>query len=70
MKDTKQIGDVSTAMVMAALLRKRQNILIPFGDRQRYDLVIESGGSFMTVQCKTVRFDGEYVVFNLYSVVR
>lgn len=71
MKDTKQTGDVSTAMILAALLRAGKNVLIPFGDRNKYDLVIEDSGKFIRIQCKTGRTDlyGS-IKFNLYSVVR
>lgn len=40
-------------MVLAALLRAGLVVLVPFGDNQRYDLVIDDGGRFYRVQCKT-----------------
>lgn len=40
-KDTKLVGDVAVAMILAALLKRGQNVLLPFGDRHPYDLVIE-----------------------------
>lgn len=70
MKDTKQIGDTSTAMVVAALLQAGHTVLTPFGDRHRYDLVIELSSGFKKVQCKTGRSIRGSIVFNLYSVVR
>ena len=30
-------------------------MLQPFGDNQRYDLVVEDGGKFLRIQCKTGR---------------
>lgn len=50
---TKQIGDISEAMVAAVLLRSGRVILKPIGDNQRYDLVIDNNGKFLRVQCKT-----------------
>lgn len=56
MKNTKLVGDVSEAKVTAALLAKGKVVLTPFGDNQRYDLVIhENGETFSTIQCKTGR---------------
>ena len=43
-------------MILAALLRAGKVVLQPFGDNQRYDLVIDAGdGKFLRVQCKTAR---------------
>jgi hypothetical protein len=70
MKDTKLVGDVSTAMILSSLLRMKRNVLLPFGDRHRYDLVIETDGTFLRVQCKTGRLEDGCIVFNCYSVVK
>ena len=48
----KSIGEVS-AVVMAEFLKAGFPVLLPFGDSQRYDLVVEAGGRFLRVQCKT-----------------
>lgn len=69
-KDTKQIGDVAVAMVLAALLRSGKNVLTPFGDRHSYDLVTEEGGLFTRIQCKSALRKGDSIRFNLCSVVR
>lgn len=53
--NTKTIGDLSEAMVFAALLRAGKVVLHPFGDNQRYDLVIDEKGIFKRVQVKTGR---------------
>jgi hypothetical protein len=65
--DTKAIGEVSEAMVAAALLRTGHAILKPFGDNQRYDLVIESAGKFDRVQCKTGRLKNGVIKFKTCS---
>jgi len=51
----KKTGERSEGMVLAALLRAGKVVLQPFGDNQRYDLVIDEGGTFVRVQCKTAR---------------
>lgn len=54
--NTKSIGEHSQLMLMAALLRNGFPILMPYGDNQRYDLVIDTPEGFKRVQCKTGRF--------------
>jgi hypothetical protein len=41
---------------------------MPFGNNQRYDLVLDLGGSFVRVQCKTGRLRDGCVVFRAQSV--
>ena len=61
--DTKRIGDVSQLMVEAALLVKGYSVLVPIGDNDRYDFVIEKDGDFKKVQCKTGRIKSGAVRF-------
>ncbi len=56
---------------MAALLRANRAVLRPWGDNQRYDLVIDEGdGRFSRVQCKTGKLDksGSSLTFPTRSV--
>jgi hypothetical protein len=50
---TKVAGDTTEAVVMAEFVKAGFPVLIPFGENHRYDLVIEAGGRFLRVQCKT-----------------
>lgn len=68
MKNTTAIGDISVAMITAALLRAQYVVLRPFGDGLKYDLVIEKDGEFKKVQCKTAVYKKETIKFNGYSV--
>lgn len=63
------VGEVSEGMVLAALLRARKVVLQPFGNNQRYDLVVEEDGRFLRIQCKTgrVKKNGSVLVFNACS---
>lgn len=68
--NTKDIGEQSEGMVMAALLRQGKVILKPWGDNRRYDLVIDMGnGVFWRVQCKTAKLDptGQVLKFKPYT---
>jgi len=53
--DPKTIGERSEGMILAALLRAGKVVLSPFGDNQRYDLVVDEDGTFIRIQCKTGR---------------
>ena len=60
----KAIGEHSQAYVLAKLLEIGYNVLTPYGDNTRYDLVIEDAdGKFWRIQCKTGRSNGEYMNF-------
>lgn len=48
-------GDATEAAIIAELKRRGMVVLTPFGDNQRYDLVIDEGGEFRRVQIKTAR---------------
>lgn len=66
--NTKQKGDIAEAQVIAALLKAGKNVLMPFGDRNRYDCVLEEDGRFERIQVKTGRRKGQSLQFNSYSV--
>ena len=50
---TKAVGERTEAIVLAELLKAGYVVLLPFGDNQRYDMVIEENGIFKRIQCKT-----------------
>jgi hypothetical protein len=51
--NTKQIGDTSEAMILAALIKRGYTVSIPFGDNDPYDLVVETDRGLHRVQVKT-----------------
>ncbi len=55
-------------MVLARLVQVYPQVLIPFGENQRYDLLIEDGDLFIRVQCKTGRLRDGAIRFNACSV--
>jgi hypothetical protein len=63
----KGIGEKSEAQILALLLKHEFNVLIPFGDNQRYDFVIENSGAFIRVQCKTGRLNKGCIEFSTCS---
>lgn len=55
MSSPKAIGDLAVAKVLGSLLKSGCAILLPFGDSQRYDLVLDQSGHLSKVQCKNGR---------------
>ena len=64
MANTKDVGERSEAQVLAALLKLGKVVLMPYGDNQRYDFVVEDGGEFIRVQCKTGKLKDGRVNFD------
>lgn len=63
----KQIGEQTEAVLMAKLLLRGETVLRPFGDNQRYDMVLDKGGIFVRIQCKTGRLKKGCITFATYS---
>lgn len=63
----KQIGERSEGMVLCRFLQLNWIVLMPFGDNQRYDFVIERGNGFEKVQVKTARLRNGAVEFCPFS---
>ena len=66
--DPKSKGERSEGAVLAALLKKGYVVLLPFGDNQRYDLVVDSPAGFQRIQCKTGKITGGAIAFSTCSV--
>lgn len=49
----KAIGEISEGVILAALLKRGKRVLLPFGNNQRYDMVIDDDGEFIRAQVKT-----------------
>jgi hypothetical protein len=66
-KNTKAIGEISEMMVTAALIKDGHIVLKPYGDNQRYDLVIDVEGQFKRIQVKTAQKTGSGFAFSTAS---
>jgi hypothetical protein len=67
MQHPKAVGDRTTLAAMLALYQAGYEVLMPFGENTRYDLVIDDGRTFARVQCKTGRLRGGAVRFAVCS---
>jgi len=69
---TKDAGGKSEGAVMAALLKLGKKVLLPVGENQPYDLVVDDDGErFIRIQCKTahrVRNCNDVIMFNACSI--
>ena len=68
MRNTSHTGEVSRTQVIAALTLHGKIVLLPLSDYQKYDLVVDDGGRFLRVQCKTGKLVNGAVVFYPCSV--
>ena len=50
--NTKQKGDIIELKIILALTKLGFTVLIPYGDHNRYDCVVETNGKFFRIQCK------------------
>jgi hypothetical protein len=62
------VGTRTEATILSELLRRGYQVLLPFGQNQRYDLVLDAEGSFLRVQCKTGRLRNGCIEFSARSV--
>lgn len=64
----KAIGERSEGIVLAELMKLGCVVLLPFGNNQRYDLVVDEEGTFVRVQVKTCWWKNGCVGFKTNSV--
>lgn len=60
-------GELTEAILLAALVRKGFAVSIPFGNNQRYDFILDDGTALTRVQCKTGWIAKGCVVFQTAS---
>lgn len=65
--DSKRKGNLSEAEALAKLLRCGYKVSLPFGDCERYDMILDDGYKLSKVQCKTGRIRDGCIIFNTYS---
>jgi hypothetical protein len=66
--NTSRKGDIAEAKVLTKFLTLSWSVSIPFGDNDRYDLILDKGdGKLHRIQVKKGRLIDGAVVFNVYS---
>lgn len=66
--NTKDTGNLAESKFLAKFIELDYNVLQPFGDNCKYDLVIEKNGKFSRVQIKHARIHKGKVVIENRSV--
>ncbi len=66
-RNTKQTGDETEARIIAALIEYDYSVSIPFGDNDRYDLIVDTESGLRRVQYKTGWVEDEVVRFKTAS---
>jgi hypothetical protein len=61
--NTKAVGERTEGVLLAHLLKLGKSVALPFGNNQRYDLVVDDGDKLLKAQCKTGRMKNGCVVF-------
>jgi hypothetical protein len=61
------VGLRTEAAILAELVRRGYNVLVPFGTNQRYDLVMDLDGEFIRAQCKKGRLRNGVIRFGARS---
>lgn len=59
-------GDHAELRVQSLLKRYRWNVLVPFSESQKYDIVAERNGEFVRIQVKSSVYDDTSVTFPCY----
>ena len=64
-QDTKLIGDITELKCQTAFLELGYEVLVPIGDRCRYDFVATDGKEYIRVQCKTAHSTDNGATFEI-----
>lgn len=65
--NTKQTGDETEARIIAAFIAEGYSVSVPFGDNDKYDLVLDTGDQLLRIQCKTGWIEDDVVRFKTAS---
>jgi len=49
----KQKGEITEAIILAKFIERGEVVLLPWGDNQRFDMVLYRNNKFIRIQCKT-----------------
>ncbi len=67
MANPKAIGETTEAVILAHLIQRGDSVSLPFGNNQRYDMIVDRRGKLIKAQCKTGRLRNGVVVFKVSS---
>lgn len=65
--NSKAKGERSEIIIIASLVKKGFSVSLPFGNNQRYDLILDDGENLFKIQCKTGILKRGCVIFKTCS---
>ncbi|MFC6954027.1 group I intron-associated PD-(D/E)XK endonuclease [Halorubellus litoreus] len=67
-ENTEALGDETEVAILHQLVEAGWSVSIPFGDNDKYDLVVDDGDALCRIQCKTAwRNKPETIRFDTHS---
>lgn len=60
--NSKAKGERTEGIILAHLLKQNYSVSMPFGNNQRYDLIVDDGEKLLKAQCKTARYSNGCVL--------
>ncbi|WP_089649773.1 group I intron-associated PD-(D/E)XK endonuclease [Halobacterium hubeiense] len=51
--NSKAVGDTTESKILHTLISNGYSVSIPFGDNDKYDLIVDDDGRLLRIQCKT-----------------
>ncbi|MFD1565515.1 group I intron-associated PD-(D/E)XK endonuclease [Haloarchaeobius amylolyticus] len=68
MRNSKSIGDETESRALSKLIAHGYSVSVPFGDNDRYDLVVDDEDGLYRLQCKTAWSNKRNTLrFNIHS---
>ncbi|WP_339105072.1 group I intron-associated PD-(D/E)XK endonuclease [Haloterrigena salinisoli] len=68
MRNSKEVGDETESRALSTLIEHGYSVSIPFGDNDKYDLVVDDGEELYRLQCKTAWSNKDQTIrFNTHS---
>jgi hypothetical protein len=67
MPNPKAIGEMTEAVILAHLIQRGDCVSLPFGNNQRYHMIVDRHGKLIKAQGKTGRLRNGVVVFKVSS---
>jgi hypothetical protein len=67
-QNTKHRGDATESKIIHELISDGYSVSVPFGDNDKYDLIVDDSGKLHRIQCKTAwENKPETIRFNTHS---
>lgn len=67
MSNPKEVGERTEAAILNHFIQKGIPVSVPWGNNQRYDLIIEEDGKLLKAQCKTGTYKKGVMSFSTSS---